>query len=189
MAMEANGNMAADNARLLSQLAAGTTGGPAPGNEQKGLLEELVQDYLPAKVANMFLKPVRVDVSNPENSAPVKLLDSQGIMDSKPMGFNAIATGQESGPFGWILKALKKVFSNSKIESQVEGVGGDAHGMQAATEIAGLPIEAPSNNIDFASLIGDSSGHGRYSVADISGGGTLTPIGPNMGSRGLTLEA
>ena len=71
---------------------------------------------------------------------------------------------------GAIAKSLAKVLN---MKNMTNGISAPSIEVASLGESMGTP--------DFSALLGDSGGHGRYSVADISGGGNLTPIGPAMG--------
>lgn len=144
-------------------------GSSSGGGEQQQSIFQMVIDAAPSWVfARLRQFGSNTDPSAIEQGAPGAVLSSKGAQEAQIQGMKGFDNSQ--GNFIW--RALKMVFSDRSVSSQAEGVGGEVHSNQPAT-----PIEAAPPQVAISDLMPQGS-MGSYSVADITGGGNITPIGP-----------
>lgn len=165
-------NMQSVDHGQLAQIRAGSasSGGGAGGSTEVNALKATV-DLAEAAFLKLFKGLTGVHAKAPDEGVGKGLSMTNTALVKADGTANPIPEAR-----GGFLANLAASVLNLK--EMWNGVGGDILNAGQVAQVDAPPVAPNDHNVDFSMLIGDASGHGKYSVADISGGGNLTPIGP-----------
>ncbi len=165
---EGPSNQGMDPGRLSQIQQANAAGGTVQPEEN---LAQVVADKLVG-----FLKIFGLDAKGIEKAGLGSLDSTKGFLDGKINGAAASLTVKREG--GIAARIL-----GSKITRDDTGLYKSEN---ESTKLIAANIE-PAHQQDFQAMLGDSSGMGKYSVADVAGGPPTSSNAPNFGGGSIHL--